>query len=69
MGLNRLGYTDQAQTLAAGLGKAVATSGLREYYDPYDGNGMGANDFAWSSLIIEMLDPDPRAPGSYLDEG
>ena len=69
LGLNRLGYTDQAQTLAAGLGKAVATSGLREYYDPYDGAGMGTADFAWSSLIIEMLDPDPRARGSYLDGG
>ncbi|MGO9498847.1 MAG: MGH1-like glycoside hydrolase domain-containing protein [Solirubrobacteraceae bacterium] len=65
----RLGYTDQAQTLAAGLGKAIATSELQEYYDPYDGNGRGATDFAWSSLIIEMLDPDPRAQGSYLDGG
>lgn len=69
LGLNRLGYTDQAETLSAGLGRAVGISGLREYYDPYDGKGMGATDFAWSSLIIEMLDPDPRARGSYLDEG
>lgn len=69
LGLNRLGYTDEAETLSAGLARAVATSGLREYYDPYDGKGMGATDFAWSSLIIEMLDPDSRARGSYLDAG
>ncbi len=51
------------------MGKAIATSELQEYYDPYDGNGRGATDFAWSSLIIEMLDPDPRAQGRYLDGG
>jgi hypothetical protein len=48
------------------LGSAVAAEGLREYYDPYTGRGMGAKDFAWSSLIIEMLDPDDRAPASFL---
>ena len=69
LGLNRLGYTDEAETLSAGLASAVGISGLREYYDPYDGKGMGATDFAWSSLIIEMLDPDSRARGSYLDAG
>ena len=28
---------------------------------------MGTVDFAWSSLILEILDPDPRATTSYLD--
>ncbi len=37
------------------------------YYDPYTGRGMGATDFAWSSLIVELLDPDPRAAASFLD--
>jgi hypothetical protein len=27
---------------------------------------MGASDFGWSSLILEMLDPDPRARDSFL---
>jgi hypothetical protein len=66
LGLTRLGYADEADKLAGGLGGAITAEGLREYYDPYDGRGMGATDFAWSSLIIEMLDPDPRAPASYL---
>jgi len=66
LGLVRLGYTDEAETLAGGLGAAIKSEGLREYYDPYDGSGMGATDFGWSSLIIEMLDPDPRAATSYL---
>jgi Glycosyl hydrolase family 63 C-terminal domain len=68
LGLVRLGYREQADALSQGLIGAVAAEGLREYYDPYTGRGMGATDFAWSSLIIEMLDPDPRTAASFLDE-
>jgi hypothetical protein len=66
LGLVRLGYTEQAETLRSRVGGAVATAGLREYYDPYNGEGMGATDFGWSSLIIEIVDPDPQAAESYL---
>jgi hypothetical protein len=31
--------------------------GLREFYDPHDGRGVGAQDFAWSALALEFLDP------------
>jgi hypothetical protein len=48
------------------LASAVSRAGLREYYDPYSGRGMGAVDFAWSALILDMLDPDPHAASSYL---
>ena len=66
LGLVRLGYTEAAVALSTRLGEAVAAAGLREYYDPYTGRGMGASDFGWSSLILEMLDPDPRARDSFL---
>jgi hypothetical protein len=66
LGLIRLGYHEPAGQLAERLGRAVAGAGLREYYDPYSGAGMGAVDFGWSSLILELLDPDPRAASSYL---
>jgi hypothetical protein len=66
LGLVRLGYAEQADALAARIGAAVAASGLREYYDPRTGRGMGATDFAWSTLILEMLEPDPRAQSAYL---
>jgi hypothetical protein len=39
---------------------------LREYYDPRDGRGLGARDFAWSALLLEMTDPAPGAERSYL---
>jgi hypothetical protein len=67
LGLVRLGYREEAAVLRDGLSRAVAAEGLREFYDPYTGRGMGATDFAWSALIVEMLDPDPRATTSFLD--
>jgi mannosylglycerate hydrolase MGH1-like protein len=59
LGLRRLGYEREAQQLADGVIVAVAREGLREYYDPRDGRGMGAEDFAWSALVAELADPPP----------
>ncbi len=57
LGLRRLGYEAEAERLASGVIGAAAREGLREYYDPRDGTGMGAKDFAWSALVAEMGDP------------
>ena len=65
LGLQRLGCHEQADELAARTLRSVARSGLREYYDPYDGSGQGQRNFAWSTLILEMIEPDPRAGSSY----
>jgi hypothetical protein len=59
LGFRRLGYEREARQLADGIIAAVAREGLREYYDPRDGTGMGAKDFAWSALIAELADPRP----------
>lgn len=59
LGLRRLGYEEQAQRLADGVIATVAREGLREYYDPRNGTGMGAKDFAWSALIAELAGPRP----------
>jgi hypothetical protein len=69
LGLVRLGYDEQAAELARRTAAAVRLSGLREYYDPYDGSGKGQRHFGWSSLIMEMTEPDPRAASSYLPDG
>ena len=67
LGLVRLGYRTEADVLADRLAATVKTSGLREYYDPFTGRGMGAVDFAWSTLILELLAPDMApAARSYL---
>ncbi len=69
LGLVRLGYDEQAQVLVTRISGAVRSQGLREYYNPYTGQGMGAIDFGWSSLVMELIDPDPRARSSYLGAG
>jgi hypothetical protein len=66
LGMRRLGYEEEAQRLADGVIAAVAREGLREYYDPRDGTGLGAKDFAWSALAAELADPDEGTLGSYL---
>jgi hypothetical protein len=68
LGLVRLGYEQPAAQLAERLGSAVAAAGLREYYDPHTGAGMGAVDFGWSSLVLELLEPDlDAARSSHLE--
>ncbi len=67
LGVVRLGYREQADELARRLAVAVKANRLREYYSPYTGRGMGAVDFAWSSLILELINTDPAvAARSYL---
>jgi hypothetical protein len=65
LGLVRLGYP-QADELASRMEAAVLGAGLREYYDPRTGAGMGARDFAWSTLVLELVEADERAAASYL---
>jgi hypothetical protein len=66
LGMRRLGYLEEAERMVSGLTGAVARESLREYYDPRDGNGLGAVDFAWSALIAEMSEPDPAAERSHI---
>jgi len=58
IGLRRLGYAEEARRLADGILGAAAREGLREYYDPRTGRGLGARDFAWSALVAELADPE-----------
>ena len=53
--------------MAKRLSAAVADQRLREFYEPYNGEGLGAKEFGWSSLIAELADPDRSASSSYLD--
>jgi hypothetical protein len=66
LGLRRLRYEKEATRLADGVIGAVEREGLREYYDPRTGTGLGARDFAWSTLVAELAEPDPEAGHSHL---
>jgi hypothetical protein len=61
LGLIRLGYEAPAREMATTLERTVLREGLREYYDPRTGEGLGATDFAWSSLVLELAGQDPGA--------
>ena len=66
IGLRRLGYEAEADRMADALCAAYAREGSREFYEPYSGEGLGAEDFGWSTLIAELAEPDPAAAESYL---
>ena len=66
IGMLRLGYEAEAREMVTRLVPMIERGGLREYYDPLTGEGLGAREFAWTSLIAEMADPDEGAVRSYL---
>ncbi|MEX0993599.1 MAG: hypothetical protein WDZ37_06350 [Solirubrobacterales bacterium] len=53
--LRRLGYQAEADRLLAPLLDAMEREGLREYYNARTGEGLGARDFGWSALALELL--------------
>jgi hypothetical protein len=59
LGLRRLGYEAEAADMAERLAAVVRREGLREYYHPRTGAGMGATDFGWTALALEMAEPRP----------
>ena len=52
--LRRHGYADIADTLKIRTLQAIAQSGFREYYQPYTGAGLGAQNFGWSTLVLDL---------------
>ena len=52
--LRALGYGHHADHVAASLAQAARRDGLREYYDPLTGRGLGARGFGWSTLLADL---------------
>lgn len=67
LGLVRLGYDAEASEMTRRIAGAMSVAGLREYYDPYTGQGMGATNFSWSALVMELTDPADGASSSHVD--
>ena len=49
------GYTKEAEDLVQSIRQLISKSGFREYYNPFTGQGHGAEDFTWSGLIVDMI--------------
>lgn len=52
--LHHRGFAEHAEQLRRALWTAIEQSGFREYYDPFTGEGHGAEEFTWSGLAIDM---------------
>ena len=55
-GLLRYGYTDEAKALTKTTLRLVEQSGMREYFDPLTGKGLGAENFSWTAaLALDLI--------------
>lgn len=53
-GLKKYGFDDEAKRIKESSRALVERSGFREQYDPETGEGLGAHNFTWGGLIIDM---------------
>lgn len=53
-GLRRYGYNEQADLLKAQSEQLIEKSGFREFYNPFSGEGYGAEGFTWGGLVLDM---------------
>lgn len=53
-GLKNYGFDDIAKEIKDKSLALVENEGFREYYHPITGKGMGANDFTWGAMTIDM---------------
>ncbi len=53
----KYGYLDEAQKLLRLSLQLVAENGFYEYFNPFSGNGLGADQFSWTAaLVIDMIE-------------
>lgn len=58
LGLERYGFTMEADWLRAHTLELIRKSGFREYYNPRTGEGLGGRNFSWSAaLTLDLLAP------------
>jgi len=50
------GFSEIASRIREGSAGLVRQSGLREYFDPRNGDGLGGRDFSWSAAIVLCWD-------------
>lgn len=52
--LRKRGFDKEAEMLYRCTRQLIEKSGFREYYNPFTGEGYGAQNFTWSGLIVDM---------------
>lgn len=56
-------YTEAAENMLLSVKQLVSKSGFREYYNPFTGEGNGAEDFTWSGLVVDMMEKQREHKG------
>jgi glycogen debranching enzyme len=54
-GLRSHGYRDVASELAKRTVQMVGIGGVREFFNPYTAQGLGAVDFGWTALVLDLV--------------
>lgn len=54
-GLRAHGYRDVASELARRTFAMVERGGIREFFNPLTGEGYGARDFGWTTLVLDLI--------------
>lgn len=53
-GLMNYGFKKEAEVIRESSKKLVEKGGFREYFNPETGKGLGAHNFTWGTLIVDM---------------
>jgi glycogen debranching enzyme len=54
-GLRHHGFEKEAKKLGEKSVDLIRQSGYREFFNPFTGEGYGAHNFGWSTLVVDML--------------
>jgi len=54
-GLEYQGYEKEAKKLIERSVNLISLSGFREFFNPFTGEGYGAHNFGWSTLVVDMI--------------
>ena len=52
--LRHHGYPELADEIVSKSHQMIEGAGFREYYNPYNGEGYGAREFGWSTIVLDM---------------
>lgn len=61
-GLMNYGFTELAEKIKQSCMRLVEKSGFREYFNPETGEGLGAKDFTWGGLVVDMMEYKKASP-------
>lgn len=53
-GFMNYGFKKEAEMIKKSSIDLIKKSGFREYFDPYTGMGLGAHEFTWNGLVLDM---------------